>query len=92
MDHRPENSSRPQFDFTITLGDIAMLIGFMVAIFSAWTNLDKRVIVLEEKVANQKSVDAHQDIQTAQSLDLIRASQSRIETKLDRIIEREANK
>lgn len=84
-----EHNNRPRFDFTITFGDVAMLIGFLVAIFSAWTNLDKRVVVLEEKAAYQKAIDAQQDAQTTQSLELIRSSQNRIETKLDRIIERE---
>lgn len=87
-----QEHNRPRFDFTITFGDVAMLVGFLVAIFSAWTNLDKRVVVLEEKASYQKAIDAQQDAQTTQSLDLIRASQNRIETKLDRIIEREASK
>lgn len=82
----PEEN-RPRFDFTITFGDVMMLLGFLLAIFSAWTNLDKRVVILEEKAAYQKAVDATQDQAMAIQLGLIRSSQVRIETKLDRVIE-----
>lgn len=74
---------RPKFDFTITFGDVMMLFGFLGAIFVAWTNLDKRVVILEEKAAFQKMVDADQDAQTRMQFELIRKSQERIENKLD---------
>lgn len=75
--------TRPKFDFTITFGDVVMLLGFLGAIFIAWTNLDKRVVVLEERTAFQKTVDFDQDSRAQMQFDLIRKSQERIENKLD---------
>ena len=37
-----------KFDSTINLGHILTFLGFMVAGLTAWTTLDKRVVVLEE--------------------------------------------
>lgn len=46
---------------TINLGHVLTFLGFLATIFVGWVNLDKRVMVLEEKTASQKIVDAHQD-------------------------------
>lgn len=46
---------------TINLGHVLTFLGFLTTIFVGWVNLDKRVMVLEEKTASQKIVDAHQD-------------------------------
>ena len=89
LSDQTEHRNRPKFDFTITFGDVAMLIGFLVAIFTAWTNIDKRVVVLEEKATYQKFIDTKQDEATSQQLGLIRQGQTRIEAKLDRVIEHE---
>ena len=85
----PSNRSRFRFDMMITFGDVAMLIGFLIAAFTAWSNLDKRVVVLEQKSSDQFQIDQRQDQSTEQQLSLIRKSNDRIEAKLDRVIERE---
>lgn len=87
----PENI-RPKFDFTITFGDLLMLFGFLSAIFFSWTNLDKRVVLLEEKAAVQTRIDSKQDANLDASITLMRQSQARIEDKLDRMIEKGASK
>lgn len=82
---------KPKFDFTITFGDIVMIVGFITAIFAAWTNLDKRVVIIEEKYSHQKEIDNAQDSMMHTQMDMIRASQARIEGKLDKILEERRN-
>ena len=87
QENHPVSSNRPRFDFTITFGDVIMLVGFLIGVFIGWTNLDKRVVILEEKASFQKTIDQQQDSDTSRQFDLIRQGQNRIEAKLDRVIE-----
>lgn len=60
------------FDPTINAGHILTFLGMSVALFIAWTNLDKRVVVIEERVVYQKLRDDTQDQAIGQQLAEIR--------------------
>ena len=83
--------SRIIFDPTINLGHLLTFAGFIVAIFAGWTNLDKRVVVLEESRHAQLQRDTHQDQinnqqfdQLTTSLREVKALLLRLEDKLDK--------
>lgn len=83
-------TTKPRFDPTINLGHIITFIGFLVTIFVGWTNLDKRVVVLEESRNTQLIRDKHQDalliqqtVQADKVVAEIKAAIIRIEQKLD---------
>ena len=84
----PPHSTRPRFDPTINLGHILTFVGFLAAGMAAYNGIDKRLALLEQFRVMQVSRDADQDAAVqAQGAD-IRASQRRIEDKLDRLAER----
>lgn len=56
------------FDPTINAGHILTFLGMSIALFTAWTNLDKRVVVLEERGSYQKLRDDTQDQALTQQL------------------------
>lgn len=56
------------FDPTINAGHILTFVGMGFALFLAWTNLDKRVVVLEERGSYQKLRDDTQDQAVTQQL------------------------
>ena len=51
-----------KFDSTINLGHILTFLGFMVAGLTAWTTLDKRVVVLEENKKSQAQMLEKMDL------------------------------
>lgn len=51
-----------KFDSTINLGHILTFLGFMVAGLTAWTTLDKRVVVLEESKKAQAQMLEKMDL------------------------------
>jgi hypothetical protein len=59
--------SRVVFDWTINLGHVLTFIGFMGAGVAAWSNLDKRVVSLEEFKQFQAERDNTQDAQARES-------------------------
>lgn len=56
------------FDPTINAGHVLTFLGMSVALFVAWTSLDKRVVILEESRAYQKLRDDTQDAALSQQL------------------------
>jgi hypothetical protein len=77
--------SRIKFDPTINLGHLLTFIGFIVAIFVGWTNLDKRVVVLEEGRHAQLQRDIHQDKLNNQQFDQVTASLREVKVLLMRL-------
>ena len=77
-----------RFDPTINLGHIITFFGFLVAIFTAWSTLDKRVIVLEENRRVQLAIDQAQDARQAQSTDQITSAIVRLERQTERIADK----
>lgn len=51
-----------KFDSTINLGHILTFLGFMIAGLTAWTTLDKRVVVLEESKKSQAQMLEKMDL------------------------------
>lgn len=81
-----------KFDPTINAGHLLTFVGFLVTIFIGWTNLDKRVVVLEETKNAQALRDKHQDAiiaghsaQIRESLNDIKAAIIRLDQKVEAI-------
>mgnify|MGYP001170100149 CR=1 FL=1 len=81
-------SRRPVFDPTINLGHILTFIGFMVMIFTTWTTLDKRVVILEEARKSQEAMDKIQDQRADQSRAEIKDTLNEIKRALERLNDR----
>lgn len=83
-------SSQVRFDRSINLGHILTFIGFLITLFAAWVNLDKRVVVLETEKVTQLQRDRHQDevsnkqgMQIRESLTEIKGALIRLEQKVE---------
>lgn len=79
---------RIRFDGTITAGHILTFAGFLGVAASAWTMMDKRVVVLEEARIVQMITDKRQDEERTEIKRQSREDFRAIETKLDRLIDR----
>ena len=86
------NAPQIRFDRTINLGHILTFLGFLITIFAAWVNLDKRVVVLETEKVTQLQKDRHQDevsnkqaMQIRESLTEIKGALIRLEQKVEGI-------
>lgn len=77
-----------KFDGTINLGHVLTFVGFMVTGFTAWTSMDKRVVILEEGRAQQKLIDQAQDSKSEQAFAQVRDALNRIERMVERMSER----
>lgn len=82
---------RVHFDPTINLGHVISALAFVGSVLFAWTNMDKRVLVLEEASKLQTQLDRHQDqvmsmnmSQIREALAEIKQTQQRINDKLER--------
>ncbi len=73
--------ARPSFSPVINLGHLLQAIVLVIAIFTAYGNVDKRVALNQAAIVNNSNVHGKDNIQ-------MQASQERIEKKLDRLIER----
>ena len=80
-----ESSGKVRFDMTINLGHVLTFLGFLITIFVGWVNLDKRVVVLEEKTVSQKIVDAHQDALVQSNIRQIEAGLADIKSYILRL-------
>lgn len=74
-----------KFDPTVNLGHILTFVGFMVAIFTAWTTLDKRVTVIEERAAFQAQIDRNQDAKLTESMTSIKEALTDIRSNINRL-------
>lgn len=84
-----ENKERRiRFDPTVNLGHIITFVGFLIAIFTAWTTLDKRVVVLEEGRKAQESIDRQQDQRALEARSEIRESLQEIKRGMDRLYDK----
>lgn len=81
-------SKKPRFDPTINLGHILTFVGFLVAGFGAWATLDSRIVSLEENRKTQAAIDQAQDRRYDYGIGQVQSHLDRIDSKLDRIIER----
>lgn len=81
--------NKPRFDPTINLGHVLTFLGFILAGFTAWSTLDKRVTVIEERAQLQAVIDRNQDQQMGQSLTTIKESLTEIKVQINRLSERQ---
>ena len=77
-----------RFDPTINLGHILTFVGFLMAIFTAWTTLDKRVVVLEEALKTQQQIDRAQDQMLSQQMQYIRDMLNDLRASVERVDDR----
>lgn len=78
-----------KFDATINLGHILTFAGFILAGFTAWTTLDKRVTVIEERANTQAIIDRNQDTNLTTNMAAIRESLNEIKQQIARINDRQ---
>lgn len=64
---------RVAFDPTINLGHVLTFVGFMIAGFSAYSTLDKRVTLMESQIVANSAHVRDQDSRLKETLSDIRA-------------------
>lgn len=74
-----------RFDPRIDLGHILTFLGFVLTIFIGWTNLDKRVVVLEQNDKHQNVIISNQSTQIKDSLNDLKSYLIRLEQKVDEV-------
>jgi len=72
----------------ISVGDVLAVVMAFISVIYAYTTLDKRITLVEEKVAAQVVRDNKQDEDTHIYQQRIDAALTAINAKLDRLIER----
>lgn len=77
-----------KFDATINLGHMLTFAGFVIAGFTAWSTLDKRVTVIEERAGFQAQIDRTQDANLAANMAVIKESLGEIKLQVARVSER----
>lgn len=87
--------SPPRFDWTVNLGHVLIILGMIASVLLAWSNLDKRVTLAEDRL---KTETATRDVavkwlesrmnrrseQTDKRFETIQKALRRIEDKIDR--------
>ena len=93
QDRRAEHGHRGgvKFDATINLGHVLTFIGFVIAGFTAWSTLDKRLTVIEERATFQAQIDRAQDARLVESMTQIKESLSDIKSNINRMSDRRGN-
>ncbi len=81
-------SKRIRFDPTINAGHILTSFIIVSGVFIGWTELDKRVVILEEGRKTQQQVDSHQDQVLNQQMFQIRESLTEIKQNVQRVNDR----
>lgn len=89
--HDHEQKGGVKFDATINLGHVLTFIGFVIAGFTAWSTLDKRLTVIEERATFQAQIDRAQDAKLVESMTSIKESLSDIKANINRITDGRRN-
>lgn len=74
-----------RFDATINAGHVLTFVSLIVAGFTTWGYMDKRVAALEESRKTQAVIDAQQDESLRELRERTERGQERIEQKIDRL-------
>jgi hypothetical protein len=77
-----------KFDPTINLGHILTFMGMVIAVFTAWMTIDKRVTTLEESRATQVVIDKAQDQAVHEQMESIRATMVDIKRGIEKLGDR----
>lgn len=78
-----------RFDGTINLGHILTFAGFVIAGFAAWTTLDKRLTIIEERANFQAQIDRQQDTRFVENVVQIKEALTEIKTQIQRQSDRQ---
>lgn len=84
----PQPKGGVKFDATINLGHMLTFAGFILAGLTAWSTLDKRVTVIEERAGFQSQIDRNQDAVLQASMATIKEALGEIKTTISRINDR----
>ena len=77
-----------RFDPSINAGHMLTFAGFIIAGFVAWTTMDKRVTVLEERTAFQTQIDKAQDTKHDTNMQDIKGALNEIKQQVNRVADR----
>lgn len=80
--------NRWKIDKTVSVGDLVAIGTALLAIVYAYSTLDKRMTVIEEKIVAQAARDSRQEDDALRYQSRFDAALTVINTKLDRLIER----
>ena len=72
----------------ISLVDLIAIVSAVIAVIYSWSVMDKRVTIIEEARAAQKTTDDRQDEANVRYQQRIDGTLGEISRKLDRLIER----
>ncbi|WP_054285110.1 hypothetical protein [Gulbenkiania mobilis] len=78
-----------QFERRINLGDVFSTLALVGTLALFMFNLDKRVTVVEEKQAQQTSIDAAQNDRMREMNSEVKGELKDISAKLDKLVERQ---
>lgn len=85
----PPERAGVRFDATINLGHILTFAGFVIAGFTAWTTLDKRLTIIEERAGFQAQIDQQQDVRLIENMVQIKESLTEIKAQMVRQSDRQ---
>jgi hypothetical protein len=88
----PKEQERRRWHFKkeLSLGDLIAVAGAAASVLWAYTNLDKRMTLVEAALSVQRAVDTRQDDEAMRYQARIDEALREINRKLDRLIERGA--
>jgi len=76
----------------IQLGHVLTTLALAVAMYGYIATMEKRITLLESQAALQTAIDSRQDIEKQQAYEALFRQLTRLEDKLDRLIESERKK
>lgn len=80
-----KKAKRIRFDPTVNAGHVLTTLVIVSGVFVGWTELDKRVVALEEGRKAQEQLDRHQDQMLGQQMLQIKESLSEIKRNVERV-------
>lgn len=89
MQDTPETPAKKiRFDGTINLGHILTFLGFIATGIAVYSNMDKRLVILEENRKYQSVVDHAQDIRANTASEEMKSLLLRVERQVERLNDR----
>ncbi|AKJ28851.1 hypothetical protein [Caldimonas brevitalea] len=79
----PTASRRPIFDPTVNLGHVLTFVGFIATGFLAYSTLDKRLAVQEQKSVAQELRQHEQELRVKESLNEIKGDVKEVQRSLN---------
>jgi hypothetical protein len=83
---QPDN--RVRFDRTVNLGHILTFIGFLITAGVGWSTMDRRVSVLEDRVAMQRERDSMQDASNKDKFQEVRESLQDLKRSVEKVADK----